>query len=90
MPYILSPPVNLNSNGMWGGGQSYARENIYAIENDKMPPVNYDAHTLKPHSITHAESSLHVLEAGHSMDFYFRDSTYFYGATTSPSYRYCN
>lgn len=80
MPYVLSPTIKLKSPGMWREGEAYSKDNIYNIKEGVLPPVNYDAHTLKPHSLTHAESSLHVLKNGKSIDSYFEDPSYLYGS----------
>jgi arylformamidase len=79
MPYILAPKIVLNSEIMWMEGVVYEKENIYKIKPDTVPPVNYDVHKIKPHSITHAEGSLHVMADGKSIDQYFKDSSFFYG-----------
>ena len=78
MPYILSPKIVLNSEIMWMEGPVYEKENLYKIQDGKLPPVNYDLHKIKPHSLTHAEGSLHVLSNGKSIDQY--DNTFFYGS----------
>lgn len=80
MPYILSRPIVLNSEIMWMEGPVYEKENIYSIQEGKLPPVNYDLHKIKSHSVTHVEGSLHVLKDGKSVDQYFENSKYFYGA----------
>jgi arylformamidase len=85
MPHILSKIIKKNSLGLWGEGSPYATNSIYDIRNqtEKSPPVNYDAHILKPHSLPHLDAPAHVLENGHTVDVYFRDSliTGFYGRT---------
>lgn len=53
MPYVLSPIINENSPGMWYEGYAYEKKNIYSLKSGKMPPVNYDEHTIRPHSLTH-------------------------------------
>lgn len=79
MPYILSPKIKLGAPGMWGEGDAYKKENIYSIAAGKMPPVNYDLHMLKPHSLTHAEGALHVNEGGKSVNDYFSNLKFMYG-----------
>ena len=79
MPYILSPPIVIDSEVMWFEGPVYEKETIYKIEDGKLPPVNYDVHKIKSHSLTHAEGSLHVVKNGKSIDTYFENSSYFYG-----------
>lgn len=40
-----------------GGGPAYEVENLSRIDGDPdSPPVHYDQHLLRPHSITHAEA----------------------------------
>jgi kynurenine formamidase len=72
---------------MWREGSPYQRENIYSIQGNSSAPVHYDAHTLKPHSMTHAESSLHVLPDGKPMDAFFEDGSFFYGAAVVVKFR---
>lgn len=82
MPFILSPLINLNDPGMWGEGPSYQRKNIFSIESGKLPPVNYDEHILRPHSLTHIETAAHTQKHGHTVDYYFKNHlNYFYGST---------
>lgn len=60
-------------------GPVYEKESIYKIQEGKLPPVNYDLHKIKSHSLTHAEGSLHVIESGKPVDEYFANPKYFYG-----------
>lgn len=80
MPYILSPLVKENMEGLWFEGAPYEKENIYCIDG-AAPPVNYDKHTFKSHSLTHAEGSLHTQADGKSVDTYF-SKDFFYGRVT--------
>jgi arylformamidase len=79
MPYILTPIIRQNLPGMWFEGNPYEVKNIYSIEADKAPPVNYDCHIIKPHSLTHVETSKHVDKEGKGIDFYYKDPTKFFG-----------
>ena len=80
MIHIISPPITTDSAGEWFEGNAYEKENLYSINPGKMPPVNYDKHILKPHSLTHIETPLHVFEDGHSIDYYIQSSPeIFYG-----------
>tara|TARA_Y100000296_G_scaffold84075_1_gene116463 strand:+ start:141 stop:845 length:705 start_codon:yes stop_codon:yes gene_type:complete len=80
MPYIISPPIKLNSKGEWLEGAAYTKESLYRIEKDQLPPVNYDKHILKPHSLCHVETPLHVEEDGRSIDqFYKENLNHFFG-----------
>jgi len=81
MPYILSPLIKEDSDAMWSEGSPYEKTNIYKIEEGKVPPVNYDGHFLKSHSLTHAEAPKHTQKNGKSIDEYF-DENYFYGNCT--------
>jgi arylformamidase len=80
MPYILSPLIEETFEGLWNEGVPYQRNCIYRIEGEKLPPVNYDEHILKPHSLPHAEGSKHTQSEGHTIDYYFTKSPQcFYG-----------
>ena len=77
MPYILSPLIKENMTPLWFEGSPYEKENIYKIADNKMPPINYDKHILKPHSLTHAESEKHICLNGKSIDQYFSSDSFF-------------
>lgn len=81
MPFILSPKITTKSLGMWTEGPAYEKKTIYSIEAGKLPPVNYDEHILRPHSLTHFETPAHTLSDGKRLDFYYQNPTYFYGKT---------
>ena len=81
MPYILSPLIKENMEGMWFEGAPYSKESIYSIELEKKPPVNYDFHKIKSHSLTHIESPKHINNDGKSVDQYF-SGNYFFGKCT--------
>ncbi|XGC80771.1 hypothetical protein ACES2L_15710 [Bdellovibrio bacteriovorus] len=81
MPYILSPPITTKMPGMWMEGTPYEKEELYSIQPGKLPPVNYDKHILKSHSLTHAEAQLHVEENGHGIDHYFKNPGVYFGRT---------
>jgi arylformamidase len=78
MPYVISSIIQEDLPGMWLEGAPYQKENIYAIEEGKMPPVNYDKHIFKSHSLTHIESAKHTIKNGKSIDQFF-EGNYFYG-----------
>lgn len=80
MPYILSPLICEKLPGLWSEGSPYEREVIYEI-NGSFPPVNYQKHIFKSHSVTHAEGSLHTKNNGRSIDDYFQGN-YFFGTAT--------
>jgi arylformamidase len=80
MPYVLSPIIKLDSPGMWSEGAAYEKKSIYSIESGKNPPVNYDTHILKPHSLTQQETPAHTQKDGKMLDlFYKEDLKHFYG-----------
>ena len=82
MPYVLSPLIEVGSPGMWFEGSAYEKKSIYSIDSGKMPPVNYDEHTLKPHSLTHLETPAHTVRNGRRLGDYFLNSLQnFYGET---------
>lgn len=81
MPYILSPLITEELEGMWLEGSAYEKENIYSIVEGRIPPVNYDKHILKSHSLTHIEGSKHVENGGQTVDQYF-NGNYFFGDCT--------
>jgi hypothetical protein len=74
MPYVLTPIIEEDFEGLWNEGAPYQRTCIYKIQNDKLPSVNYDEHRLKPHSLPHAEGSRHTQEFGHTIDYYFKNA----------------
>lgn len=85
MPYILSPIIKENFEGMWFEGPPFKKESIYDIHSTdpKSPPVNYSAYTLKPHSLPHIESPAHTQEDGKSIETYFqkKELHHFWGKT---------
>lgn len=81
MPFILSPLITEDIEGMWFEGTAYSKDSIYSIVPGKMPPVNYDKHILNSHSLTHVEAPKHVSNDGNTVDQYF-DSNYFFGGCT--------
>lgn len=81
MPYILSPEITQGSSGMWAEGAAYEKKSIYSIESGKMPPVNYDEHVIRPHSLTHLETAAHTMADGKRLDSYLNQPDYFFGKT---------
>ncbi len=82
MPYVLSPQIVDQTPGMWNEGVGYEKKNLYSIKKDSLPPVNYDEHTLRPHSITHLETPAHTIKEGKKIDFFFeKELGHFYGKT---------
>lgn len=79
MPYLLSPPVTTSREGVWGEGPAYERSSLYRIEDPGPPPVHYDQHLVRPHSITHAEAPAHVVAGGATLDDSFGDPSPFWG-----------
>jgi len=82
MPYVLTPLIKAGSPGMWGEGPAYEKNTIYSIEPGRLPPVNYDEHVLRPHSLTHIETPAHTQINGKRLDkFYNENLNHFYGPT---------
>lgn len=81
MPYVLSPKINHNSQSMWMEGPAYEKKSIYSISSGKLPPVNYDEHILRPHSLTHFETPAHTINDGKRLDSYYQDLNHFFGET---------
>ena len=82
MPHILSPLIGLDSPGMWLEGMAYEKKSIYSIEPGKMPPVNYDEHIIRSHSLTHLETPAHTLKDGKKLGAYYEeDLSFFFGQT---------
>ncbi len=80
MLYNIGNLVQLNSDNYWNEGSPYTKTNIYKKSSGAMPPVNYDSHTLKPHSLTHVESARHTLNDGQTLDILINEHPeYFYG-----------
>lgn len=68
MPYVLSPIIKLDSPGMWSEGAAYEKKSIYSIDSGKNPPVNYDTHILRPHSLTNLETPAHTQKDGKRLE----------------------
>lgn len=82
MPYILSPLICLDSPGMWSEGPAYEKKTIYSIEPGKTPPVNYDEHIIRSHSLTHLETPAHTMKDGKRLDSFYKENlNHFYGKT---------
>lgn len=73
MPYIITPTFLIGSNVEWMEGAAYEQENIYQIQEGMLPPVNYDKHILKPHSLTHIETPKHTQKNGKGIDYYIKN-----------------
>lgn len=80
MPHILSPIISEDLPDLWGEGRPYERQTIYS---KPTMPINYDAHTLKPHSLPHIETSAHTNTNAPTIDQYFRQKKFssFFGKT---------
>lgn len=92
MPYILSPIIKTSISGKWGESFAYKKNNLYHIEEGKLPPVNYDEHVIRSHSLTHAEFPLHTQKDGKSVENYIGGNfNYFWGECLvlkiKPSYK---
>lgn len=83
MPYFLSQNISEDLQPMWGEGPIYKKNQIYSISDNKLPPVNYDSHCFKPHSLTHLETPAHTEANGRRLDYFLQNhSEYFYGPCT--------
>ncbi len=76
MPYILSNIVDTSVPGLWGEGEAYVRESIYDINSDdpQLPPVNYDSHLLKPHSIAHIDAPAHIIPGAPTCEHFYKSN----------------
>jgi kynurenine formamidase len=80
MIYVIGNKIKPAGDGMWNEGVPYSKENIYSKIEGALPPVNYDKHIFKPHSITHCESPRHTSNTGSTLDVIFEQSPeYFIG-----------
>lgn len=71
MPHILSGPIHINLPGLWGEGAPYTTSIIYDIASGDLPPVHYQSHTLKPHSIPHIDAPGHITQNAETVDKLF-------------------
>ncbi len=78
MIYVIGNKIKAEMAGFWNEGTPYSRRNIYSKQANTLPPVNYDEHTLKPHSLTHAESPLHTNNDGKPLHSYIEKSPHFF------------
>lgn len=82
VPYVLTPFIRSGSDGMWGEGAAYESKNIYSISAGQLPPVNYDEHILRPHSLTHMETPAHTVADGKTIEHYYQTNlSFFHGET---------
>ncbi len=81
MPYVIAPMIRRDMPGLWGEGPPYSAETIYALgDGPKSPPVNYEAHTFRPHSLCHFDAPSHIVGDGASIGGLFRSNPeIFYG-----------
>lgn len=75
MPYVLSPVISRRSEGLWMEGAPYTTEQIYRVDGAG-PPVNYEAHTLKPHSLPHFDAPNHISPDGKTIEWYFENQNF--------------
>jgi kynurenine formamidase len=67
---------------MWSEGLAYEKKSIYSIEPGRIPPVNYDEHILRSHSLTHLETPAHTMREGRKLDSFYKENlNHFYGKT---------
>ena len=85
MPYVLSNIISKDQLGLWGEGAPYSTSVIFDIhhQTNTSPPVHYESHVLKPHSLPHLDAPSHILENGHSVDDYYKSNhlSGFFGKT---------
>ena len=82
MPYLIAPPITKELPGLWAEGRPYHSELIYDIcsTDPKMPPVHYEAHSIKPHSVCHFDAPGHIIPGGPTMSDLLRErSEIFFG-----------
>lgn len=80
MIYNISNSINQNLPGLWNEGKPFEKSEIYSIQENKLPPVNYDSFVIKSHSITHCESLRHIDNEGEYLaDIIKSKPQYFYG-----------
>jgi arylformamidase len=86
MPYILTNIISKSAKGLWGEGAPYESKTIYDIHHptETSPPVHYEAHVIKPHSLPHMDAPAHILKNGKTIDWYYRNQQLqgFYGKVT--------
>ncbi len=68
MPYVLAPLVRTDTAPLFGEGAPYV---VDALLTRPATPILYDAHTIKPHSITHVDAPIHIVEGGATIDALF-------------------
>ena len=82
MPFILAPVVTKDMPGLWAEGSPYSTDIIYDICAPAAlgPPVQYDSHTLKPHSMCHFDAPGHIIPGGETIDDLYKNHLdYFFG-----------
>lgn len=79
MAYYIGQTINEAIPPLWGEERAFLKKNLFSIEPNKLPPVNYDSFIMNSHSLTHIEAESHVVKSGKNLDFYFNDLSYFIG-----------
>lgn len=85
MPYVLAPFIKKEMPGLWSEGSPYVSEIIYDIcsTDPKDPPIHYEMHSLKPHSICHFDAPGHIIPNGKTICELITDTPgLFYGPVT--------
>ena len=74
MPYFLAPEITKDQPGLWSEGNPYASQVIYDIcsGDESTPPVHYEGHTLKPHSICHFDAPGHITSGAGGIDTLYK------------------
>lgn len=84
MPYFLSPLIKKNMPSQFNEGSPYSSNTLIDIKKNapNLPPVHYDEHLLRPHSLTHMEFPLHTNAKGKTLtDFFMHQTQSFFGRT---------
>lgn len=82
MPYLIAPPISKDLPGLWAEGSPYHSDVIYDIcsTDPKMPPVHYERHVIKPHSVCHFDAPGHIIPGGETIDALIQENPkVFYG-----------
>jgi len=82
MPFVLAPMISKSLPGLWAEGNPYSTETIYDIcsPDPKSPPVHYESHTIRPHSICHFDAPAHIIPNAETIDQLFeKHLNFFYG-----------
>ena len=74
MPFSLCRPIRVSRQAQWGEGPPYETMAVYRAGPTE-PPVHYDTHVLRPHSLCHAETLKHVDSSGPGIEEWCDDQS---------------